>query len=108
MKVLIAGHTYMVAENQKKLAALAQLPGVELAAVVPHRWHEPLQNELRPQRASGARWQVYPTHVMLAGNEMRYVYLSRDLHLQQLQPDVLLVENGAGAFAYTQFLMCRR
>lgn len=108
MKVLIAGHTYMVAENQKKLAALAQLPGVELAAVVPHRWHEPLQNELRPQRASGASWQMYPTRVVLAGNEMRYVYLSRDLHMQQVQPDVLLVENGAGAFAYTQFLMCRR
>ena len=31
-----------------------------------------------------------------------------DLHMKQVQPDVLLVENGAGAFAYTQFLMCRR
>ena len=98
----------MVAENQKKLAALAQLPGVALAAIVPHRWHEPLQNELRPQRTADARWQLYPTRVALAGNEMRYIYLSRDLHMQQLQPDVLLVENGAGAFAYTQFLICRR
>ncbi len=108
MKILVAGHTYLVAENQKKLAALAQLPGVALAAIVPHRWHEPLQNELRPQRTADARWQLYPTRVALAGNEMRYMYLSRDLHLQQLQPDVLLVENGAGAFAYTQFLICRR
>ncbi|MFQ5409318.1 MAG: glycosyltransferase [Anaerolineales bacterium] len=107
MRVLYAGHTYLVNENQKKLAALARLPDVQIKAIVPHLWREPVLKEVRPHIPAAAAFELHPIRVLFPGNEMRYLYLSRDLHMHAFCPDLIVVENGAGAFAYTQFLAYR-
>jgi len=108
MRLLYIGHTYLVNENQKKLTALAGLPDVEVGVVVPHMWREPVLEQVYPHIDPQAAYSIYPTKVLFPGNEMRYVYLSANLHLREFSPDVLVVENGAGAFAYTQALLYRQ
>ena len=107
VRLLYAGHTYLVNENQKKLAALSRCPGVELAVVVPDSWREPVLERLVPHIDPLATFSVHPTRVIFSGNEMRYFYLSRDLLVRRFRPDFIVVENGAGAFVYTQFLLYR-
>ncbi len=108
VRLLYVGHTYLVNENQKKLTALAVLPDVEVGVVVPHMWCEPVLERVYPHIDPQAAYSIYPTKVLFPGNEMRYVYLSADLRLREFAPDVLVVENGAGSFAYTQALLYRQ
>ncbi len=108
MRLLYASHTYLVNENQKKLAAIAAHPKVEsLHCVVPHLWKEPVLGEVYPYLPEAANYTVTPINIALAGNEMRFMYYSRDLLLKDLQPDLIVIENGPGAFSYTQFLRAR-
>jgi len=107
MRVLMVGHTYLVAENQKKLWALAAQPGVDLTLITPHRWREPLLNEIRAHVATDAPFGSRPIRAVWPGAEQFYWYLSSDLGLRRYQPDVLCVEQGAGAFVYTQSLLSR-
>jgi len=108
LRLLYAGHTYLVDENQKKLAAIARYADIELAVVVPHIWREPILQTIHPHINPQAPFKVFPTRVVLPGNEMRFFYLSTDLHMRRFHPDVVVVENGAGALAYTQFLLYKR
>lgn len=107
MKILCVGHTYIVAENQKKLHALAALPDVELLAVTPPLWREPLLGETRTHFPANARFQFRSVPAVLWGGEQFYWYLSGDLGLRRFQPDILWVEQGAGAVVYAQSLIYR-
>ena len=108
MRLLYAGHTYLVDENQKKLAAIARAEGIDLAVVVPHIWREPVLETIYPHLDPEASYRIFPTRIALPGDEMRYFYLSMDLHMRRFHPDIIVVENGAGALAYTQFLLSKR
>lgn len=108
LKLLYASHTYLVDENQKKLAAIARDEEIDLAVVVPHMWHDPLLETIHPHIAPETSYRVFPTRIAFSGNEMRYFYLSMDLHMRRFRPDIVVVENGAGALAYTQFLIYKR
>ena len=108
MRILVVGHTYLVAENQKKITALASQPGVDVALVTPHRWPEPLLGSLRPDVPADAPFAARAIPTLGAGHEQFYVYLSADLGMRRFRPDVVYVEQGAGAFAYAQALVCRR
>ncbi len=107
MRILYISHTYLVAENQKKLSALAELPGVELRLVIPHVWHEPVLEELRPHIPTDGVFSARAIRAIWPGAEQYYWYLSLDLGLREFQPDILCVEQGAGAFVYTQSLLAR-
>lgn len=104
----MVGHTYLVAENQKKLRALAAQPGTEVMLIVPHRWPEPLAGELRPHVPAPAPFAVRPVRAIWPGSEQFYWYLSRDLGLRRYAPDILCVEQGAGSVVYAQSLVYRR
>ncbi len=108
MRVLYASHTYLVGENQKKLAAIVAQSGIELAVVVPHLWKEPVLGTIYPHIDVAAPYKIFPTRIVFPGNEMRFIYLSVDLHMQNFRPDVIVVENGIGALSYTQFLLYKR
>lgn len=110
MKILYASHTYIVGENQKKLTAIAAKGGIELSVVVPHVWKEPILTTIYPfvDKDERASIKVFPTKIILPGNEMRFMYMSLDLYLPKVQPDIIVVENGAGALNYTQFLLYKR
>ncbi len=107
MQLLCVGHTYLVAENQKKLHALAAQPGVALATVVPHVWYEPVLMESRPYIPSVAPFSLNSMPVIWPGSEQYYWYLSPDIGIRRFQPDILCVEQGAGALVYTQSLIYR-
>lgn len=109
MRLLYSSHTYLVNENQKKLAAIAALPDVAaLKVITPHQWKEPVLGVVPPHIDPQANFTLKPIPVWLAGNEMRFLYQSWDLGLAEFRPDVVVVENGAGAFAYTQFLRAQQ
>ena len=108
MRLLYAGHTYLINENQKKLAAIARYETIDLGVVVPHMWREPVLETIYPHIDPDTSYRVFPTRIAFPGNEMRHFYLSMDLHIRQFRPDIVVVENGAGALAYTQFLLYRR
>ena len=107
MRILYVGHTYVVAENQKKLHALAALSGVELAVVTPHLWREPLLRESLTHVPQGAAFTLRPIHAVWPGVEQYCWYLSTDIGMRKFKPDVLCVEQGAGAFSYSQALLYR-
>ena len=103
----MVGHTYLVAENQKRLRALVAQPGVELALIVPHRWPEPLSGGLRPHVPAQSPFVVRPVRAVWPGAEQFYWYLSPDLGMRRYAPDILCVEQGAGSVVYAQSLVCR-
>ena len=108
MRLLYSGHTYLAEENQKKLAAMVQHDGVELGVVVPHIWQDMVLGTIYPHVNPKAHYRVFPTGITFPGNEMRFFYHSVDLHMRSFKPDIIVVENGAGALAYTQFLLLKR
>ncbi len=107
MRLLLIGHAYVVAENQKKLHALARQPGVELIVIVPHLWREPVLKELRAHAPADAPFALHPLPAVWPGVEQYHWYLSADLGMTRFRPDVLCVEQGAGALVYTQSLLAR-
>ena len=70
-------------------------------------WREPLLKTIYPYVDPETPYRVLPTRVTFSGNEMRYFYLSVDLHMRRFRPDIIVVENGVGALVYTQFLLYR-
>jgi glycosyltransferase involved in cell wall biosynthesis len=106
MRVLLIGHTYVTAENQKKLWALAEEPGVELTLIAPPRWRDDL-GELALHRPASAPFEVRAVPAVWLGHEQFYWYRSLGLDLRRLRPDVLCVEQGAGSLVYAQSLLYR-
>ncbi len=107
MRILLVGHTYVVAENQKKLQAIAAQPGIELAVVTPTLWREPLLRESKTHAPAGAPFAFRPIRAAWTGKEQFYWYWSLDLGMRHFRPDVLYVEQGAGSFVYAQSLIAR-
>jgi glycosyltransferase involved in cell wall biosynthesis len=106
MRVLLIGHTYVTAENQKKLWALAGEPGVELTLVAPPRWRDGL-GEVALHRPAAAPFEVRAVPAVWIGHEQFYWYRWLGLDLRRLCPDVLCVEQGAGSLVYAQSLLYR-
>jgi glycosyltransferase involved in cell wall biosynthesis len=107
VRILYIGHTYIVAENQKKLHALAEQPGVTLALITPHVWREPVLGKNLPHIPANAPFSMRAIRAVWPGAEQYYWCLSLDLGLRHFQPDVLCVEQGAGSFVYAQSLIAR-
>jgi glycosyltransferase involved in cell wall biosynthesis len=107
MRLLVVGHAYLVAENRKKFAALAARPGVDVALVTPHAWPEPLLGPLRPSFPEDAPFAARAIRAVGTGHEQFHLYLSPDLGMRRFRPDVVYVEQGAGALVYAQALVCR-
>ncbi len=107
MRILLISHTYVTKENQKKLHALANVPNVELAVVTPHLWRELILKETVAHVPADARFTLTPTRAALPSQEQFYFYFSLDLGMRHFKPDILYVEQGAGAFVYSQSLIYR-
>jgi hypothetical protein len=76
IRVLIAGHTYVVAANQGKLEALAAL-GVEVGILVPERWRDRMiSREFCFEHGAGS-FQAFPARVPFAGRGGAYVFPPR-------------------------------
>jgi L-malate glycosyltransferase len=107
LRILYIGHAYVVAENQKKIAALAAQPDVDVLLVTPHLWREPVLKKIRAHVPISAQYQVKPIRAMWPGVEQYHWYLSADLEMRRFKPHVICVEQGAGSFVYAQTLLYR-
>lgn len=108
MRILLIGHAYLAAENQKKVEALAQQPGVTVRLLVPQTWQDPpLYKNIKPAQPAKATFEMQALPVVWAGQEQYHWYLSADLGMREFKPDLVCVEQGAGSFVYAQSLIYR-
>jgi L-malate glycosyltransferase len=112
MKVLVASHTYIVDLNCEKFKVLSQLePDVEVTIVVPKRWRPGgVQNKLVETnfRQEGS-FQVVPISNFSQNNQGLLCFGSDIVPLlQQFRPDIIQVEQGSKALAYTELITLNR
>ncbi|MCT7979547.1 hormogonium polysaccharide biosynthesis glycosyltransferase HpsO [Laspinema olomoucense] len=112
MKILVASHTYIVDLNREKLRKLAQLaPGIEVTVVVPRRWRPGgVQNKLiETEFLEEGSFRVMPISNFSQNNQGLLTF-GADLIslLRQWRPDIIQVEQGAKAIAYTEFITLNR
>ena len=102
MRVLVASHSYVLANTRGKLRALSQ--SIELTLVIPRYWtFELVSASAQPEPAGTMRLQACPT--ILSGHSIRYLYAPRVLWrvLRVARPDVVIVEEEASSLALAQF-----
>lgn len=106
MKILIVGHTYSVAANHAKIAALARIPEAQVTLVTPHGWRGPLYDN-RTDRFKGPEKVNHKIlRAYLIGKEGAYFYGPSIYRLiARVKPDIVHVEQGAYAVSYTQILL---
>ncbi len=112
MKILVASHTYIVDLNREKLRKLAQLtPGIEVTVIVPRRWRPGgVQNKLiETEYLEEGSFRVIPISNFSQNNQGLLTF-GADLIsvLQQWRPDIIQVEQGAKAIAYSEFITLNR
>ncbi|MEH2246414.1 hormogonium polysaccharide biosynthesis glycosyltransferase HpsO [Nostoc sp.] len=108
MKILVASHTYIVDLNCEKLRALSQLePGVEVTVVVPKRWKPGgVQNRIiETEYRDEGTFRIVPVS-NFSQNHQGLLTFGADLIslLKQFRPQVIQVEQGSRALAYTQMI----
>ncbi|MEH2060543.1 MAG: hormogonium polysaccharide biosynthesis glycosyltransferase HpsO [Nostoc sp.] len=108
MKILVASHTYIVDLNCEKLRALSQLePGVEVTVVVPKRWKPGgVQNKIiETEYRDEGTFRIVPVS-NFSQNHQGLLTFGADLIslLKQFHPQIIQVEQGSRALAYTQMI----
>ena len=109
MRILVASHSYIVDLNREKLRALAQLePGIEVTVVVPRRWRPGgVQNSIiETQAREEGSFRVVPIS-NFSQNHQGLLTFGADLIslLRQFRPQIIQVEQGSKALAYTQMII---
>ncbi|MEH2146590.1 hormogonium polysaccharide biosynthesis glycosyltransferase HpsO [Nostoc sp.] len=108
MKILVASHTYIVDLNCEKLRALSQLePGIEVTVVVPKRWKPGgVQNRIiETEYRDEGTFRIVPVS-NFSQNHQGLLTFGADLIslLKQFRPQIIQVEQGSRALAYTQMI----
>jgi L-malate glycosyltransferase len=97
MRLLVVGHPFLTAYNQRKYVAMKQLdPELRLCLVVPTRWSERFgftTCEVHPALSSE---EVVPLKPWLARSHMTYLYDPRRMAkiLRTFRPDVIHLDPG--------------
>ncbi len=108
MKILVASHTYIVDLNCEKLRALSQLESdIEVTVVVPKRWKPGgVQNRIiETEYRDEGRFKIVPIS-NFSQNHQGLLTFGADLIslLKQFRPQIIQVEQGSRALAYTQMI----
>ncbi|MEH2181967.1 hormogonium polysaccharide biosynthesis glycosyltransferase HpsO [Nostoc sp.] len=108
MKILVASHTYIVDLNCEKLRALSQLESdIEVTVVVPKRWKPGgVQNRIiETEYRDEGRFRIVPVS-NFSQNHQGLLTFGADLIslLKQFHPQIIQVEQGSRALAYTQMI----
>jgi glycosyltransferase involved in cell wall biosynthesis len=109
MKILVASHTYIVDLNREKLRALAKLePGLEVTVVVPRKWRPGgVQTQtIISEFVDEGSFKVVPVS-NFSQNHQGLLTFGWDLIklLRDFRPDIIQVEQGSRALAYTQLIL---
>ncbi len=112
MRILVASHTYIVDLNCEKLRSLAALdPRNEVTIVVPRRWRPGgVQNKIiEPVARQEGNFRVVPV-ANFSENNQGLLCFGWDLVtlLREFRPDIIQVEQGSKAIAYSQFITLNR
>ncbi|MEH1926777.1 MAG: hormogonium polysaccharide biosynthesis glycosyltransferase HpsO [Nostoc sp.] len=112
MKILVASHTYIVDLNCEKLRALSQLePDIELTVVVPKRWKPGgVQNRIiKTEYRDEGTFRIVPIS-NFSQNHQGLLTFGADLIslLKQFRPQIIQVEQGSRALAYTQMIVLNK
>ena len=112
MRILVASHSYIVDLNCEKLRTLANLePGIEVTIVVPKRWQPGgVQTQtIKTQFRQEGTFRVVPVS-NLSQNHQGLLCFGPDLIplLHQFRPQIIQVEQGSRALAYTQLITLNR
>jgi L-malate glycosyltransferase len=112
MKILVASHTYIVDLNCEKFRSLANLcPNVEVTVVVPRRWRPGgVQNQTIQTRFwQDGTFRVVPVS-NFSQNNQGLLCFGADLIplLREFRPDIIQVEQGSKAIAYSEFITLNR
>ncbi|MDX2099949.1 MAG: hormogonium polysaccharide biosynthesis glycosyltransferase HpsO [Leptolyngbyaceae cyanobacterium bins.59] len=112
MRILVASHTYIVDLNCEKFRALAHLePGIEVTVVVPQRWKPGgVQNRLIETRSwADGSFRVVPVSNFSQNNQGLLTFgLDLVSLLREFRPQIIQVEQGSKALAYSQLITLNR
>ncbi len=113
MRVLVASHTYIVDLNCQKLQALADLhEDIEVTIVVPRQWRPGGVNSAKLVKSrpwQSGRLRVVPVSNFSQNNQGLLCFgLDLVRLLREFKPDVIQVEQGSKAVAYSQFITLNR
>jgi glycosyltransferase involved in cell wall biosynthesis len=111
MKLMIVGHPFLLAHNQKKYVAMKQLdPELRLRLVVPSRWRErfdPMDCQLHPGLTPK---EVVPLKPWPSGWHMTYLHGPQPLAaiLREFRPDVIHIEEDPQALITLETITLQR
>jgi glycosyltransferase involved in cell wall biosynthesis len=94
LRILFISHAYVVGVNQGKLAAIAQLEGVEVGLLAPSNWQALEWNRSLPLERPYPSIQIYSAPVMFTGKVGAHFYAPWAIWrvLQDFKPDTIQVE----------------
>jgi glycosyltransferase involved in cell wall biosynthesis len=94
LRVLFISHAYVVGVNQGKLAAIAQVEGIEVGLLAPSNWQAPEWNRSLPLERPYPNIQIYSAPVIFTGRVGAHFYAPWAIWkvLQDFKPDTIQVE----------------
>jgi L-malate glycosyltransferase len=95
MKLLVVGHPFLLAYNQKKYVAMKRLHGeLQLRLIVPQRGRDRFELTEFQVHPELSREEVVPLTAHFAGSHMTYVHRPGQIaqHLRTFQPDIIHIE----------------
>jgi len=107
MKVWVISHAYAAAVNHDKLAALAELPGIDLTLLAPSVWRTPF-GPVRLPRSPTAAYRIIPARVLMNGRGGAYLYRDGWGELRRARPAIVHVEVEPWSLAALQCVLAVR
>jgi glycosyltransferase involved in cell wall biosynthesis len=106
MKVVVVSHTYISPINRDKWTTLADRhPDAQVTVITPRYWPTHLfKHEAKQEVHHSPTCSFIPIETFKEGNELLYGYTPQKLYtvIKKINPDIIHVEQGAGAFSYFQ------
>ena len=108
MKILIIGHTYTARVNRGKLYELAKYGDVKITVITPKIW----PGDLLTEKSTGLNQgniEILSLRAKYEGRGARYFYFPNIMiSINRIKPDIIHVEEGAGAICYFQALVMKK
>jgi glycosyltransferase involved in cell wall biosynthesis len=111
MRLVVVGHTYLVAFNQQKWTAFVEaVPDAEVLLVAPSRWTDANFGVVPPDRPTHPRVSLATAPIFGGTNGILTAYLDPRLigRLKAFRPDIILVEQEPKSLSCLQFGLLAR
>ncbi len=110
MRVAVISHALVIPRNRARWIALSERhPDVEVFLIVPAHWEESRYGAsvtYRVQMEQRGNYAVLPVPMIKVGGHL--LFQSLDLHLRQVQPDIVRIGGWSSSWMFMQALLCQR